>query len=284
MTFTYESAFPAEAGVTRREPSDVLELDGRYHVWYTRVPGDDPHYPAAYGGEVYHATSPDGHEWTEQGRAVPAGGPDEFDSKGAFTSNAAVADGRVWVFYTATEAPFSSEFEDASETAIGVAVADDPSGPFEKLGPVLDTGADGTWDDFRVDDACPVFRDGECWLYYKGVRKFADNWYEYTPHGVAVADGPAGPYERRVENPVYAPGHADPLWTGDGGVYALAQDDGLWFAPDGVDFERRERFDETPWAPGVFVEDGDVPWGLCQRDTEVEGERTLTIDRFEWAG
>jgi hypothetical protein len=203
MNVEYERVFEPEWGVARREPSDVVAVDGTYYCWYTRVEDDDPAYPGAYGGTVWYATSPDGHVWTERGEALPAGGAGAWDEYGAFTSNVFVADGTYYLFYTGVPAPFSAEFEDATETAIGVATADAPEGPWTKRGRVLEPGESGAWDDFRVDDACVVEHRGEYLLYYKGATKFQDNWAAHTPHGLAVAEDPAGPYERSPYNPVY---------------------------------------------------------------------------------
>jgi beta-xylosidase len=286
MNVEYERVFEPEWGVARREPSDVVAVDGTYYCWYTRVEDDDPAYPGAYGGTVWYATSPDGHVWTERGEALPAGGAGAWDEYGAFTSNVFVADGTYYLFYTGVPAPFSAEFEDATETAIGVATADAPEGPWTKRGRVLEPGESGAWDDFRVDDACVVEHRGEYLLYYKGATKFQDNWAAHTPHGLAVAEDPAGPYERSPYNPVYDRGHADALFPYGDGVGALVQGDGLWDSPDGRRFERRARIEGDPWAPGAFREADGVRWGLAQaqlerRPTAARTERTLYLVRFD---
>lgn len=288
MDVEYTTVFEPEWGVARREPSDVIQVDGTYYCWYTRVTDDDPAYPGAYGGTVWCATSPDGHEWTERGEAIGTGNAGAFDEYGAFTSNVLVADGTYYLFYTGVPAPFTADYESATETAIGTATAPTPEGPWTKRGVVLAPGADGAFDDFRVDDACLLERDGDVLLYYKGVRKFQENWAAYTPHGLAVADDPTGPYERSPYNPVYAPGHADALFEYGDGIGALVQGDGLWYSADGRQFERRTPIAEDPWAPGPYREGSGVRWGLSQarfeRQRSAEGaERTLSLVRFDCA-
>lgn len=286
MDVEYSTVFDPEWGVARREPSDVIEHEGTYYCWYTRIEDDDPAYPGAYGGTVWYATSPDGEEWTEHGEALGTGGAGDWDEYGAFTPNTLVADGTFYLFYTGVPAPFSAAFEDATGTAIGVAEAPTPEGPWRKRGRVLGPGTPGSWDDFRVDDACPLERDGRYWLYYKGVTEFQEDWSARTPHGLAVADDPAGPYERSPYNPVYDRGHADALFEYGDGVGALVQGDGVWYSPDGRQFERRERVADDPWAPGLYREADGVRWGLAQAQLErrraaATTERTLYLVRFD---
>lgn len=274
-------------GVSRREPSDVLEVDGTYYCWYTKVADEDPLYPTAYGGTVWYATSEDGVEWTERGRALDADERDAWDGRGVFTPNARRYGDAFYLFYTGVADGFSNEYPEASGTAVGVAVAEAPDGPWERHGanPVLEPGPEWAWDSFRVDDACPVARGDRYHLYYKGVRQFADNWPAHTPHGVAVADDPLGPYEKAACNPVYAPGHADALWPdGDGGVVALVQGDGVYYSPDGRAFERRAAVERDPWAPGVH-RGGGVTWGLSQvrraDEAATHGEASFYLRRFD---
>lgn len=286
MDVTYTTAFEPEFGVTRREPSDVVDVDGTYYCWYTRVEDDDPEFPGAYGGTVWYATSQDGHEWTERGEALPTGGAGAWDEYGAFTCNVLVSGGTYYLFYTGVPAPFSGEYEDATETAIGVASAPGPEGPWTRHGRVLEPGERGAWDDFRVDDACLLERGGEFLLYYKGVTKFQKDWAAHTPHGLAVADNPTGPYRRVPENPVYDRGHADALFAYGDGIGALVQGDGFWYSPGGREFHRRVGIDRDPWAPGAYREADGVRWGLSQarldrQEAATETASTLYLVRFE---
>lgn len=290
--FDYEDALSPEEGVTRRDPSDVLRVGGTYYVWYSKVREDEAgeRYPSGYDAGVWYATSPDGREWTERGRAV---GPDEpWCAGSAFTPNALAADGTYYLFYTGVPEAFRNEYPDATGTAIGVAVADSPDGPWRPhdANPVLEPGPTGTWDDFRVDDACLLRRGDRYYLYYKGVTQFAENWPRYTPMGVAVAPDPTGPYERSPYNPLLQPGHEVLAWPQDGGVAALARasagprDDGggVWVGDDGLQFRRAVRLAETPGAPGAFRDpEGGIAWGVCHARREREGGTDLYLRRFD---
>ena len=70
-----------EPNVSRRDPSKVLRIDGRYYVWYTCRRTEFP--PAGLKGatdtvpgtdwdlaEIWYATSRDGFTWEERGPAV----------------------------------------------------------------------------------------------------------------------------------------------------------------------------------------------------------------------
>ena len=59
--FIYSDAMPFEEGVTRRDPSPVIEVDGTYYVWYSRTEAS----PDGYSASVWYATSSDGRTWQE---------------------------------------------------------------------------------------------------------------------------------------------------------------------------------------------------------------------------
>ena len=103
----------------------------------------------------------------------------------------------------------------------GVAVADAPAGPWQKLpgNPVLSPNADATqFDSMRVDDAALVVRNGKVWFYYKGRIK--GKGPGETKLGVAFADSPTGPFTKQGE-PMHA-GHEVMVWPQGKGVASLA--------------------------------------------------------------
>ena len=217
-----------ETGVCRRDPSDVIRVGDQFFVWYTKV-SDAPgvfQYPSGYSGELWYAMSKDGHHWQEQGLCLRKGGERDWDGHGVFTPGILVADGHYYLFYTAVGNPMSI----ATPTAIGVAAADSPRGPWRKFArnPILRPSTDpAQFDSFRVDDACLLVRGGEYWLYYKGRQ--AGHSPKETKWGVAIAKSPMGPYtplagesghqQRARSSGVAAPGrHSCPdrcCWTGE---------------------------------------------------------------------
>ena len=272
--------------MTRRDPSDVIEVGGLYYVWYTRTDRG----PHGYDATVWYAASADGRSWTERGEALARGGEGEWDEHSVFTPGILVADDRFWLFYTAVPAPFDNDEggPKGTPTAIGAAVADSPDGPWTRLdgNPVLMTGEPGSWDSHRVDDSCLLVRDGKCWLYYKG-REFGLSPGE-TKMGVAIADDPAGPYVRHAANPVIPCGHEVLVWPQGEGVAALVSQGppSVWYAPDGISFSMVSELADRPSAPGAYRPDAfDDPesgqgmtWGICQH-TEAGGWPFLR--RFE---
>ncbi|QNN24117.1 hypothetical protein HED60_18205 [Planctomycetales bacterium ZRK34] len=84
-------------------------------------------------------------------------------------------------------------FDADTLTAIGVAVADSPEGPWRKVdqNPVLKAEADHpeAFDSMRVDDAVLIVRDNKVWLYYKGrCVQHRSGGAGRTQMGVAIAD------------------------------------------------------------------------------------------------
>ena len=214
VSFTYQDAvgLGGEAGVTRRDPSDVIQGDGVYYVYYTyvkRAIAPDAAkrlYPSGYIGRIWCATSEDGKTWIERGEVLGLGKDGAFDSHAVFTPNILYHGGKYWLYYTGikpTPGNKDGVFENNNTTdytAIGLAVSDSPRGPFKRVSdqPILTVGPDrDDFDSYRVDDACLVVRGGKVWLYYKGRSLAAGaQGPSKTRMGVAIADEPAGPYKK----------------------------------------------------------------------------------------
>ena len=276
-----------EEGVDRQDPSNVLKVDGRYHVWYTRrKAGVHP-----YASTIYYATSEDARDWTEQGEALGKGEPDAWDSFGVITPYVAHVSGKFYLYYTGTHAPDGFRSRDPRGTLrhIGVAIADRPQGPWQRFAdhPVLSPTA-GQWDSLIVDDAHLIVRGNKCWLYYKGghgtIRPDQTQW------GLAVADKPTGPFVKSDANPLIG-GHTVCLWPHRGGVAALIDSAGaerhtVQWSPDGIHFTRTAEViggvltGGGPYEPDAFTGDGHgagITWGVAQQS--IRGR--LCIVRFD---
>lgn len=285
--FTYRTAIPYEPGVTRRDPSPVIRVGSTYYVWYTKATVD----PSGYYGVVWYATSPDGCEWTERGEAIPTGPDDAWDGNGVFTPTTLVVGSTYYLFYTAVPKPFDNDNAgpNGTPTAIGVAVADTPDGPWVKFSgnPNLRPGTGDAVDTHRVDDACLIVRDDKYWMYYKGRQKGLTP--AETKTCLAVADHPTGPYEKSPLNPIIASGHEVCVWPHGHGVAAIIAPCGpdantIQYSVDGLHF-RRVADVHPPSAPGPYREDNytegpgpGITWGLCQ-DTR-SADRPFLL-RFE---
>jgi beta-xylosidase len=125
----------------------VIKVGDTYYVYYTKV----------------------------YGRAAGCWGT--FDSQATFTPNILFAEGKYWLYYTGikpTPGNEKGEFENNSTTditALGLAVADSPDGPFIRVSenPILKVSPEPEkFDSYRIDDASLLYRNDLYWLYYKG--------------------------------------------------------------------------------------------------------------------
>ncbi|WP_166853028.1 glycosyl hydrolase [Isoptericola sp. BMS4] len=297
QTFPVEGLGP-EVGVHRRDPSSVLTVDGRYHVWYTRSTGEtdgfgeDPMakvFPWDWS-EIWHATSDDGVVWVEQGRALGRGEPGSYDDRSVFTPEVLEHDGWFYLVYQVLRSPYRLR----SPESIAIAKAPGPDGPWERsTRPILEPQADGEWagqednrlsvvsrgsfDSLKVHDPILVPYRGRFYLYYKG-EQMGEGFTaggRTTRWGVAIADHVEGPYRRSPANPVTNSGHETCLWKHGDGIAAMLSTDGperntMQFAPDGINFEIMAYIPAPPVAAGPLRRDEpvDAPldgvrWGLC---------------------
>ena len=265
-----------ESGITRRDPSVVLEANGHYHVWYSKNFEGRHNAVSGFTASVFHAISDDGVAWREVGEALPRGEPGRFDTCGVFTPTVFAWENRFYMLYTAMPESFLVDPKNTCG-AIGLAVAGQPQGPWHRLDePVITCGdAPDLFDSLRVDDACVVLREGKVFLYYKGRAK--DRPIGTTQMGLAIAEHPEGPYRKHADNPVLNSGHEVCVWPHGTGVACLVSDIGpqgntLQYAGDGIHFER-VLDTRPPKAPGPFrpdlgpgggSADGEgITWGLA---------------------
>ena len=209
-----------EAGVVRRDPSDVCEANGHAYVWYSKVShAAVPHSMSrlrnsGYVATIWYATSEDGgRTWVERGEALGSGVAGAFDSHAVFTPNIFLWDGNYYLFYTGvrpTEAGVFRNNDTTDRTAIGVAISHFVDGPFLRVSehPALVTAsATSAFDSYRVDDAALIAFDfdgdgeNECGDVLQGKIARAR-----SPGAVADANGtrcgggshrPIPPRERR---------------------------------------------------------------------------------------
>ncbi len=244
--FKFENIFGIgyEKGVTRRDNSDVIKVNGKYYVYYTKVFGK----AAGYWGTIWASVSEDeGKTWTELGEVLSVGANVNWDSQAVFTPNILKEGNTYYLYYTGVQpTPTNPDriFENNSVndyTAIGVAKSDSPEGPFVrcKTNPIIEVSkAHNLFDSYRVDDAVMLKKDNKFWLYYKG-RKYEDgkSGPAHTQMGVAFADNPEGPFKKYKNNPILDKSHEVFLWKQNIGIACLSSISCTFeFAPDGLDF------------------------------------------------
>ena len=143
--------------VSRRDPSKVVFANGKYYVWYTKRNTPTPPRCADQSTDaipstdwdlcgIWYATSDDGFSWDEQGVAVPRPAKPQVGWRSVATPDVLAWKGKYYLYY-------KSDFDgDPNLVRMqGLAVADDPLGPFAKhpLNPVINSGHETTLFPFK---------------------------------------------------------------------------------------------------------------------------------------
>jgi len=277
-----------EEGISRRDPSTIIKVDGTYYVYYTR----SPKTPAPVGYDkatnklpattwdlcdIYYAISTDGKIWKEQGIAASRGPKGEFDDGSVFTPDIMVYKGKYYLYYQAVKFPYKQR----TKNVIGMSWAESPEGPWHRHPePVLEPGEAGEWegiedkrskiksygdfDSHKVHDPNMIIRDGKIWMYYKahpmGVGSKLKKPYPDFSMGVAIAQNPEGPFGKHPLNPISASGHEALVWPYKEGVATLITANGpekntVQWAADGVNFNVKSNIVLPPDAAGLFCPD-----------------------------
>jgi len=283
--------FAYEEGVVRRDPSAVIQYEGKYYCWYTRSVGPTQ----GFGGDIendkvfpwdrcdiWYASSEDGWTWKEEGLAVQRGPKGSYDDRSVFTVEILAHEGKYYLTYQTVKSPYNVRVKNQ----IGLSWADSPHGPWTKSEePILSPADNGVWkgeeqnrflvekkgdfDSHKVHDPCLLAYNDKFYLYYKGEQMGEEiTWGgREIRHGVAIADHPLGPYTKSLYNPISNSGHEICVWPRNGGIATLITTDGpekntIQWSPDGINFEIMAVIKGAPHAIGLNR----------SLDTEVDGE------------
>ncbi|MEM7809285.1 MAG: hypothetical protein AAF561_14340, partial [Planctomycetota bacterium] len=151
---------------------DILKWNGRFYLYYQSFVE-----PSGLRGDycpigVAHADSPDG-PWTRvDGVVLPEGKPGEWDQYAVHGPCMLVHDGMIHCYY---KSAFNRP--DKLWVALGLAIAEDPLGPFEKhpLNPVLNSGHETSLFPFKDGLAALLIQDGA--EHY--TVQFAKDWVNF---------------------------------------------------------------------------------------------------------
>ena len=285
-----------EEGFLRRDNSDIIKVGDTYYVWYSKMRQFVPDKPTV--SNIWYATSEDGHTWSEKGECVTTGKDGNWDDRVVYTPGILVATGKYYLFYTGQRNADPENGDIGRKTAIGMAVADSPDGPWIKVSSnpiLLPSDNRSLFDSHRIDDSCLITKDGKYWLYYKG-RQWGKPPTE-TKMGVAFAEQPEGPYKKYEGNPLVEGGHEVLVWPQGSGVGALvgmklgekkAIPFYIMYASDGINFKKTGSIENSnaPWAPGAyrpeaFTDNGKgemIHWGV-----HIGGKRpNLFLERYDF--
>jgi len=269
--------------ISRRDPSKVIRVNGKYYIWYTHRQTATPPQRAAGGtdnipssdwdlAEIWYATSDDGFKWTEQGVAVPRPPKPQVGWRSVCTADILVWKGEYYLYY---QGFLEMSGKRGDDCPVAASVADSPDGPWRPVNQIIiPNGAPGEWDQYSIHDPYPLVYQGKIFLYYKSDMNGQPNLIRLQ--GLATADDPLGPFTRHPLNPVINSGHETTLFPFKQGIAALVIHNGIehntiQFAPDGVGFKIAAVSSLMPVAAGPYVPDAftdtkdgrGITWGLC---------------------
>ena len=184
--------------------------DGKYHYYYSRWPKEMGHYAWVTDSEIAYAVSdtPDG-PFRKMGTILGKRSLTFWDGAAVHNPQVIKWNGKYYLYHMGTTCERAISYPASAKEAawweyrnnqkIGVAVASDPSGPWQRLdSPILDKSADpAAFDALCVTNPAPVVTpDGKILLIYKGVSDGNLPYGASVRYGVAAAERPEGPYQK----------------------------------------------------------------------------------------
>ncbi len=283
--------------ISRRDPSKILLIDGKYYVWYTKRHTPLPPQGAAKSNdsipssdwdlaEIWYATSKDGFTWEEQGVAIPRPPKPHVGWRSVSTTDILHWEGKYYLYY---QGFMEASGKRGDDCPVSVSYSDSPNGPWTPTHEiVIPNGPEGAWDQYSIHDPYPLVYKGKIYLYYKS--DFDGDPQLIRMQGLAIADHPLGPFKKHPANPVITSGHETTLFPFKEGIAALVIRDGnehntIQYAPDGVNFEIASITSFMPFAAGPYVPDAytsngngrGISWGLSHFITAGERDSKHSI-------
>lgn len=174
--------------------TDILKFKGKYYLYYqgfmeaSGLRGD--FCPVA----VSYADSPDG-PWTSANKVVIPNGPEgSWDQFSIHDPYPLVHDGKIYLYYK-SDFDNRPELQPSKIRMQGLAIAEDPLGPFTKhpLNPVINSGHETTLFPFKEGVAAIVQRDG---MEHSTIQ-YAEDWVNFRIASITellpLAGGPFVP-------------------------------------------------------------------------------------------
>lgn len=297
----FKSVFSGGDSSSHWGGSVVKGEDGLYHMLYSRWPKQIGWEWVNYS-EIAHAVSesPFG-PFTHKDVALPDRGEGYWDGYTTHNPTVHKFNGKYYLYYMGNtgdkkivSVPGKARINwlHRNNQRIGVAVAEDPNGPWTRLDePVLDiTHGDSTAHDALMTSNPSVCQmvDGRILMVYKCVgKKFSLPQGGPVVHMVAIADSPTGPF-KKYPNPVFLeegirfPAEDPYIWYQDGKyraivkyidhkdkkrVFSLVQ----YESDDGIDWQKSKNF---------HISDREITWedGRIQQMTHLERPQLLVED------
>ncbi len=143
---------------------DILVWQGKYYLYYQAFSEISGKQGADCPVAMSYADSPDG-PWTPLNKIViPNGAPGEWDQYAIHDPLPIVYNGKIYLYYKSDYNRFDNTLEGKRLTirSTGLAIADNPFGPFEKspLNPVLNSGHETNMCRFKEGIVAIMAKDG----------------------------------------------------------------------------------------------------------------------------
>ena len=220
--------------------SCVKGPDGKYHLFYSRWPKNNPNGFApgwAIWSEVAYAVADDpGGPFTHVNVALPARGTNPATSQKYWDADMThnpyciLKDGVYYLYYIGNFGNGTYEVH-RNNDRIGVAWSNSPAGPWQRLDqPVIDITPDPAGSTAAFDSLCvsnpaiTVMADGRMLVLYKGVKNSGSTMGGPVRHGAAIADTPLGTYVKQASV-------AGQIFLPPGAANMEAEDAFIWYSP-----------------------------------------------------
>jgi len=258
----------------------VRTADGLCHLFYSRWPKQEGFSAWVTHSEITHALAqhPLG-PYTHVDVALPARGLPYWDGHCTHNPNVLYAAGKYYLYYMGNHGDrqpvVGLNWTHRNNQRIGVAVADDPNGPWERgAAPLIDV-TPGFADAICCSNPAVAQRpDGGFLMVYKAIGATGPLPFGGPVlHIAARADSPLGPFSKHPTPVFYKEGvhfaAEDPfVWQQDNTFYAIMKDQKGYFANTGRSLILFVSPDGLTWdlATQPLVTRTEIHWtdGICQ--------------------
>lgn len=203
--------------------------DGLCHLLFSRWPKVKGFNAWVTHSEIAHAVAdhPLG-PYVVQGTVFKGRGGTAWDAAVVHNPQMIYHAGRYYLYYMGTRGP-GGFWDYRNRQRIGVAVADHPAGPWERLPEPIINVTPGAWDSLMMSNPACCYFKGKFYLLYKGVNHSPTPQEGSVRYGVAISDSPTGPFVKHpapvIENPTTGWSVEDAyVWAEGEYLYCLVKD------------------------------------------------------------
>ena len=261
--------------------SIVRDDAGVYHLFFSRWPESFGHDGWINRSEIARAESlslDEPFEFKEVVLARREG--DYWDADNAHNVTVQKFNSSYYLYYTGNYGN-GRYWDHRNHQRIGVAVADQPTGPWQRPAAPLIEAESGHWHgQMHANPVVVQIPDGRFMLIFKGVEDNGTARGGKVRHGVAFADSPVGPFTIH-DKPIFdLPGaefpYEDPgLWVEQGRIYCLMKTMAACYSPtEEMGMLLFRSTNGVDWEPAA-------PHFVIGREIEMEAGRVLSFERLE---